>query len=268
MTTPNPYLSLGEVSPAAEAVTAWGVLNEEQVRDDPYLISWLTADTLVDGSGVYADRGPAGNNGLQATSALQPPVVANADGLGHSAWSFDGASACCIPLNFNLPPGPMTVVAVADIDPSVTTGDGLTHPLVGSMLSTVSNRWALEMNMRQFAMFNRTARQTSAGTHAVSTPHLAMGVLDPIGLQYGVRVNGTNTLYTASANADVNTYIGNSDVTGQIGLGNYAGATKQYKGKVYEVLIFRAPLTNTVHASRLARIEEVLKRKHGITATS
>jgi hypothetical protein len=269
MTQPsNPFLTTAAALPAAKPLATWSVTEgEELIYEDSALHCWLTADNLVDGAGNYADRGPRGFNGLQATPALQPPIFNNAT-TGRNAWTFDGVSGCLIVLNALLPPSPLTIVSVCDIDPGVATGDNMEHAIAGSTLSSATaQRYGLEMLNRGFRVFNRNGASTTTAAHPVSTPQLVIGIFDPANQTYGVRVNGTSTLMAAQS---VNNVVANADVTMSIGSANIrlAAAASQYKGHIYEVLVFNGALTDPVAAARLAVIEATLKAKHGIVAPS
>jgi hypothetical protein len=269
MTQPsNPYLTTGATLPAAQSLATWSVTEgEELIFEDPHLYSWLAADIAVDGAGNYADRGPRGIGGLQANASLQPPIWNNAS-LGRNAWAFDGAAGCSIPLNGFLPPSPLTIAAVVDIDPAVTTGDNVGHPIAGSTLSSASaQRYAVQMINRGFRIFNRNGASTTTAAHPVSTPELVLGIFDPANQSFGVRVNGTSTL---SAGQNVNSVVANADVTMAVGWANVmlGQPAQQYKGHIYEVLIFNAALTDPANAGRLALLEATLKAKYGIVAPS
>ncbi len=236
---------------------------ERTCYEHPQLWSWWSADNLVDGSGNYADKGPRGINWKQATVGSQPAVVNNWRGLtGINACTFDGA-ATVIPLNGRCPAGPISIVALLDLDSTVGGGDNINRCVAATQTAhvvTIVTKFR-EIN-RTFKLFCRNSSSAATGASAVSVPILVTWVSDPIAKTLGVRINGG--VFATAASTTTSEHFATSLQLGAAG-GNDLAIAEYYKGNISEVMVYNCALSASQFSQQLYDAEHNLAARGGLT---
>jgi hypothetical protein len=217
----------------------------------PSLHSWFNADPALfnAGTGVYADKGPRGNNWKNTTSSQRPTLTANWRSTGQPALTFDGVDDR-IPADHVTPVGPITVVAVVDI-----VGVAGSPCIVGNNSGSTYQGLKLYTNANRPLFYSRSAQAFIPSAPSANVPHIFVGNLDPMGGTVNISADGGSWVTTAIGASSVN--FGS---TLQIGAYQLP-TTDLWTGSVADVLIFTDPLKDTAD---LATVIATMKAKYGI----
>ena len=241
----------------------------------PSLLSDLPAQA-VSGSNTYIDQkinAPSDTAANYAWSTtLAPPVVTNADGLGNSAWSFDGSTDSIVQANFSAAgfpnsafpqTGEVTYVVVASLDSSIPPSGTTVYALLGTSNGT-SNGWVLGIQARKicFKPGSQGVCTILSGTLSVGPSNihriaLAWSMIDQV---VAASIDGAawQTFSLSSSLARDWTQIDPTLLVGNSLSSSYV----PFLGLVYRVQVYKESLQNSSQASTLGFVNAILAGKY------
>jgi hypothetical protein len=255
-----PRTSIGETLPAAQSQSLWAnTPGEEIIREIPSLYSWLDGSAVPNGSGIYADRGPQGNNWIQAASGNQPAQLSNWHGSGQNAFNFPNTNLSIAP-NFHMPAGGVSVLIVFDLNSALATNDNIDHPLFGSILSAGNSPLIYAYNKTIIAASSGASLSRTSAALAVNAPHSFILSYGPVKNAFAVQIDGGAWSSVQAATSIVSHLP--QDTTGVLGICNWL-TSKYWYGAVATIMIFNTELYDASEASDLALLHSGLSAKYG-----
>lgn len=239
-------------------------MSERTLYESPEIWSWWTArsSNFDSGTGIFTDRGPRGNNWIQATAGNLPSLVTNWKGTGLDARSFDNTDDW-IDASHNGPLGCFSAVILGEIDTGWSAGDNADKVWLGTQSGTGTSQ------QFRFTGVNRKLRVDSQGTSSAQTAALTQNVakvitfvIDPTNKEMACRFDGGSWTSVALPVAGI-PVLKQYEIGARAG--NGATRTAFMRAPVAEIIIFQCSLKEARFASLLSDAEHTLATMGGVT---